>query len=108
SPKEDRQRVRVLSVGRLSPEKGFIGLIDAFKSVIDRGVNAELRIVGSGPDLEVLAAHAEKCGLGDRFTLPGHTNESGVAAELAQADVFVMSSLMEGLPVVLMEAMTLG
>ena len=99
------RRLRVLSVGRLSPEKGHLGLIDAFAQVVARGVDAELRIVGQGPERRRLDERIAHHALGDRCSLPGSASEDGVRSELAQADVFAMASLSEGLPVAIMEAM---
>jgi glycosyltransferase involved in cell wall biosynthesis len=103
----DDDRLRVVCVGRLSPEKGHAGLLDAFAKVVADGVDAELRLIGDGPDSAVTRAHAERLGLGDRCSLPGRASEPDSLAEIARADVFVLSSLMEGLPVVLMEALAL-
>jgi len=99
------RRLRVLSVGRLSPEKGHLGLIDAFADVVARGIDAELRIVGHGPERKRLDERIAQHRLGDRCSLPGSASEDGVRRELEQADVFAMSSFSEGLPVAIMEAM---
>lgn len=101
-------RVRILCVARLSPEKGLAGLIHALQLLLERGVDAELRLVGDGPDLQRLRAQVEGLGLGERVSLPGRVPESDVPQELARADIFAMGSFMEGLPVVLMEALALG
>jgi glycosyltransferase involved in cell wall biosynthesis len=100
--------VRVLHVGRLSPEKGQLGLLEAFRGVLDGGVDAELRVIGDGPSRAVVERRAEALGLGDRCVFLGRMREEAVLSEMAEADVFAMSSFMEGLPVVLMEAMAVG
>lgn len=101
-------KLRVLHVGRLSPEKNQALLLDAFASACARGLDAELRIVGDGPERETLAAKIAALGLGARATLFGPLADASLTAEYAAADVFVMSSRMEGLPVVLMEALAQG
>lgn len=64
-----------------------------------------LRLVGDGPDRKALEAEVAKCGLQDRVIFLGYKSQADVAEELAQADVFVLPSFAEGVPVVLMEAM---
>ncbi|MBC7171107.1 MAG: glycosyltransferase family 4 protein, partial [Polyangiaceae bacterium] len=103
-----RGRARILHVGQLSPEKGQLGLLDAFRAVLDEGIDAELRIVGDGPLRAELERHAFVLGLGDRCTFLGRCSEGAVLEHMADADVFAMASFMEGLPVVLMEAMAVG
>ncbi len=100
-------RLRILTVGRISPEKGHVGLIDAFASAVERGLDAELRLVGDGPDLDIVRRQIEARGMGPRVSMPGRLAEEKVLEEMAGADLFVMTSFMEGLPVVLMEALAL-
>ena len=97
--------LRILAVGRLSTEKGQHGLVQAFADVLHRGVDAKLRIVGDGPLRESLSKSIAELGLQERCVLVGQKTEAEVLQELAEADLFVQSSLMEGLPVVLMEAL---
>jgi glycosyltransferase involved in cell wall biosynthesis len=99
---------RIVCVGRLSAEKGHLGLVDAFAQVLARGVTAELRLVGDGPERAHIEARVAERGLGDRCVLVGQLPEEGALAEVAAAEVLVSSSFMEGLPVVLMEALGLG
>ncbi len=101
-------RPRILCVARLSPEKGVDGLLHAFSRLLKLGVDAELRIVGDGPYGGALRAQAKELGIEDRCTFTGRLPEEEVPAEYANADIFAMPSLMEGLPVVLMEALALG
>jgi glycosyltransferase involved in cell wall biosynthesis len=100
-------RLRVLTIGRLSPEKGQLGLIEAFASLLARGVDAELRIIGDGPLRGVIEKEIQARNLGDRCLMLGQKAEADVVAELEQADVFALSSFLEGLPVVLMEALAM-
>lgn len=101
----ETHRPLVLGVGRLSPEKGFDRLINAFSRVRERFPSAGLLIIGEGkrrPDLEALAIKHE---LGEAVFLPGYVDR--VPAVMKRADVFCMPSLTEGLPISLLEAMTL-
>jgi glycosyltransferase involved in cell wall biosynthesis len=97
----------VLNVGRLSPEKGQVGLVEAFAGLVRDGIDARLVLVGAGPQEPALRAAVAAYGLEGRVELRGAQPEAEVLAEMSRAHVFAMSSLMEGLPVVLMEALAL-
>jgi colanic acid/amylovoran biosynthesis glycosyltransferase len=100
--------LRVLHVGRLAPEKGQLGLLEAVARGVARGFDLHLRIGGEGPARAELERAIRALGLHDRVTLLGRLDEGQVHEEMARADAFVLSSFMEGLPVVLMEAMAAG
>lgn len=98
----------VISVGRLSPEKGQLGLVEAFAQVRRAGVPARLRLVGDGPDRARVEQAIAAAGLAGDCELLGQLSETETLTEVARADVLVSSSFMEGLPVVLIEALALG
>ena len=100
--------VRLLCVGRLTPAKGQLLLMQACAELKQAGLAFELTLVGDGPDRPRLEAAVQAGGLQDRVRLAGSLNQPQVRAELARADVFVLPSLAEGIPVVLMEAMASG
>lgn len=106
-PPEPRPR-RIVAVGRLVPEKGHVGLLEAFRWVAERRADVELTIVGEGPDRRRLERHVETLALESRVHLVGARSEPEVLELVAAADVVALASLIEGLPVVLMEAMALG
>jgi glycosyltransferase involved in cell wall biosynthesis len=99
---------RLLCVARLSVEKGHIGLIEALKQVIDAGYKAELHLIGDGPELNNIQEHVLKLGLQECCILYGALGGKRIIEELSRSDAFVLGSFMEGLPVVLMEAMAAG
>lgn len=99
--------LRLLSVGRLSPEKGQIGLVEALHHAVRRGVDARLVIIGGGPEEGRIREAAASLGVTDRLELRGHQPAQEVLAALAGADVFLLSSFMEGLPVSIMEALAM-
>lgn len=103
----DRHRPRFVCVGRLSPEKGHLGLLMAFSNVLSRGGNAELVLIGSGPEKASIEQKISDLGLTNSVSLTGLLNEDETLCEIANADALVMASFMEGLPVVLIEAMAL-
>ena len=98
---------RMLSVGRLSPEKGHVGLVEALRLVVDAGVDVELRLVGDGPERARIESRVKSLALERHVSFAGRLPASQIASELSHADVFVMSSFMEGLPVVIMEALSM-
>jgi glycosyltransferase involved in cell wall biosynthesis len=97
--------VLVGAVGRLEKEKAFDVLIGAVADLVAAGVDARLVIVGEGGDRPRLEALAADLGVRDRVSLPGWHAE--VRAYYEAMDVFALSSLREGLPNVLLEAMAL-
>jgi GalNAc-alpha-(1->4)-GalNAc-alpha-(1->3)-diNAcBac-PP-undecaprenol alpha-1,4-N-acetyl-D-galactosaminyltransferase len=99
-------RRQLMAMGRLVPIKRFDALIQAFAAVSDQFPEWDLTIWGEGPLRDELTAQVEAAGLSPRITLPGRTSQPWT--ELARADVFVMTSSVEGFPNVLLEAMALG
>lgn len=107
-PTLDRKRLNMLCVGRLTPAKGQVLLVQACAKLRDAGVDFSMTLVGEGPDRARIEASIASHGLHDRVTLTGALTQDGVRRALAHADVFVLPSLAEGIPVVLMEAMSSG
>ena len=97
--------LRVLFVGRLVPEKGPGLLLDAAAAM---SLPIEVRVVGGGPLRDGLAAQVERLGLRDNVVLTGPLGQDELPEQYAWADVFCLPSFAEGLPVVLMEAMSTG
>jgi glycosyltransferase involved in cell wall biosynthesis len=98
-------RPRVLCVGRLFPEKGQAVLLHAFARLAEQGCDAELELVGYGPDEERLRTLTHELGLTDRVIFAGAVGQDAVAEHYRAASVFCLPSFYEGIPVVLMEAM---
>ena len=99
---------RIVCVGRLSPEKGQAGLLQAFASVAQEIPDPRLILVGDGPDADGLRNIADQLCLRSRVTFAGRLGEADALAEIARSDILVLPSFMEGLPTVLMEAMAIG
>jgi colanic acid/amylovoran biosynthesis glycosyltransferase len=99
---------RILNVGRTVPEKGQALLIEAVAELAARGVDAQLTILGGGPQLDELRALAARLGVSESVELPGPVGQGEIASYYERADVFAMPSFAEGIPVVLMEAMASG
>ncbi len=105
-PHRTESRVpQLVSVGRLTPAKGQVLLVQACAQLRDSGVPFHLTMVGDGPDRSRVEAVIAQHKLQPQVTLTGSLTQEGVRQTLAEADVFVLPSLAEGIPVVLMEAM---
>jgi glycosyltransferase involved in cell wall biosynthesis len=96
----------LVSVGNLYPVKGHLFLVEALARVARQHPTAHLAIAGRGEQEPALRACAEAHGIADRVHLLGL--RADVPAVLAAADVFVLPSLSEGLPLALLEAMLAG
>lgn len=95
----------VLGVGRLTPTKDFSTLIRAFAEVRKRHT-ARLVILGEGGERAALEALARELGVAGDVALPGY--QECAAGFMAGARLFVLSSLGEALPTVLIEALAAG
>jgi glycosyltransferase involved in cell wall biosynthesis len=96
----------LVAVGNLYEVKGHRYAIDALARLADRHPALHLAIAGRGELARPLAERARALGLGNRVHLLGLRDD--VAGVLAAADLFVMPSLSEGLPLALLEAMFAG
>jgi glycosyltransferase involved in cell wall biosynthesis len=96
----------VVAAGTLAPWKGFSDLIQAMSVLRDKGRSIRLVIFGQGQLRDELLAQVERLGLSDRIRLPGFTDNT--LKYFAHADAFVLSSHVEGMPNVLVEAMMCG
>ncbi|MBS0581180.1 MAG: glycosyltransferase [Proteobacteria bacterium] len=102
-----QDRPTLLAIGRLSPEKGFELLIQAFAQArASTGSRYRLVVVGEGPERDNLTRCISALGLQDDVLLAGFLE--GPDRLLAQAVGFVMSSYTEGMPLVLLEALQWG
>jgi len=102
--------LRIVSLGRMVPKKGFDALVDAVRELHDRNVPVHATIAGDGPELANLKALAKSLPV----DFPGPIDNRAVPALLAGADVFALPCRIstdgdrDGIPVVLMEAMAHG
>lgn len=100
--------VQMLCVGRLTPAKCQVLLVQACAQLRDAGLTFHLKMVGAGPDRGRIEREVALHHLQSHITMTGALNQQEVKQAFAQADVFVLPSLAEGIPVVLMEAMCSG
>jgi len=107
----DPARKLILIVGRLSREKGHLSLLDAFRRLTaphagEAPINAHLLIVGEGPERDRIETAIRHLGLNGSATLTGQVPTAEPYHEIA--DLAVLSSLSEGSPNALLEAMAAG
>jgi len=98
-------RTRVLFLGRLSAEKGVDDLLSALREVADQGA-WEIRVAGAGSERSKLEGRVAQLGLSRSVTFLGHRGDVG--ALLEWADMLVLPSLREGLPLAALEAASYG
>lgn len=96
----------LIATGRLTAQKNPEGLLRAFARLVPLVPHARLWLVGDGPLGEYVAHLRRELGLEAHVALPGERGD--VAALLAAADIFVLPSAWEGLPLGLLEAMAQG
>ncbi len=97
----------ILCVGRLVPAKGQYVLVAAIRRLVKTTPNLRLRLVGDGPDREGLERAIAAANLGLHVVLEGSVNQDRIRDYYRRADIFVLASFAEGVPVVLMEAMAM-
>lgn len=99
---------RLVSVGRLSEQKGQILLVEALGRVAAQGIDFELVLVGDGEMRPQVEEAIRRFGIGDRVTITGWASGAEVREHISSARAMVLPSFAEGLPVVIMEALGLG
>ena len=100
--------LRLVSVGRLHWKKGHHHALAALRLLRDAGVDARLRIVGDGPELEQIAFARHQLGLDDHVDLVRGLDRPGAWAELAEAHVLVHAAVSEGFGNAVLEAQAAG
>lgn len=97
---------KVISVGRLNMQKNYASLIRAFKQVVNKHSDWTLEIYGDGPLKMEHKRLVAQLSLQNNVFLKGFSSD--VAKELSSSSIFVLSSIFEGFPLVLIEAMSCG
>lgn len=97
-----------LCIGRLSAEKGHLILLEAFAALRRERPDIRLVLAGDGDMRPQIEARIAQLGLTDSVRITGWISAESVRAELAACHTLVQPSFIEGLPVVIMEAMAVG
>lgn len=98
----------ILFVGRLSYRKGLFDLIECGKYICKKYPDISFIIIGKGILLENLKQKVEENGLRERFKFLGFVNREELIQLYQNATIYIMPSHYEGLPTVLLEAMSCG
>jgi glycosyltransferase involved in cell wall biosynthesis len=104
---ESPDTFEIICVGRLCSAKGQHILVDAVTELLRKGHNVRLRIVGDGPDRISLENHVKSQTYSDKILFEGAVNQDRIRDLYSQAHIFSIASFAEGIPVVLMEAMSM-
>lgn len=100
------EKLKFLHIGRFSEQKNHAMLLEAFGMLHADYPETELTLIGEGPLVQEIHQKAEALGLGECVHFAGV--KDNVFPELHRADVFVLPSLYEGVPITLIEAMGTG
>src|ERR1700722_4793681 len=103
-----RSEITLVAVGRLHKVKDHAFLLRACAQLRARGLQLECLIAGEGPERRHLESLIRKYGLEDAVALLGHITGEQMDSLYRRADAVVLTSLSEGVPLVLMEAMARG
>ena len=101
-----KRRFTVLSVGRLSPPKKFMRLLQTHKQLLDEGLEHDLWILGDGPERPMLEQYVAENNLQDTVYMPGFIENP--YPYMREADLLVCSSIYEGYSTFMTEGVILG
>ncbi len=104
---KQNENCNLLCVGRLTPAKGQAILLASVAQLKQQGIFVTLTLVGMGPDEQSLRQYAEQLGISGQVHFTGAVDQDHILDYYKAADMFVLPSFAEGLPVVLMEAMAM-
>ncbi|GAB4461984.1 MAG: glycosyltransferase [Elainellaceae cyanobacterium] len=102
------ERSRFVCVGRLGEQKGHLLLVEAVSQLAAEGLKFKLVLVGDGPLRSQIEQRIDALKLHDYLEIAGWATNAEVQQQILAAQVMVLPSFAEGLPVVLMESLALG
>ncbi len=102
----DKDKINIVTTGRLSQEKNQVVLIEAFSLFIQKNPASHLYIIGSGPEKQHLEQKIKELDLENQVSLLGQIYNP--FSFMKHCDIFALTSLYEGQSMVLLEALTLG
>lgn len=106
--KSDLKSLNLVSIGRLSKEKGFLDLLDVFSLIHDKYPLCKLNIIGDGEEKDKIVSKINKLGLSDSVIMHGFLDKDKVGDILSNSSVYVMCSYTESFGIVLLEAFSYG
>ena len=99
---------RIISVGRLSKEKGYLDLLEMSKEIFKDNKDWKLDIVGDGSERELLEKYIKDNNLSKYVTLLGKRDSDYINNLLSESSIYLMTSYTESFGIVLIEAMNFG
>ena len=99
---------RLISVGRLSPEKGYMDLLKVYSVLANKHPDWVLDIIGDGSEKERLEKFINNHNLNDKVSLHGFQNKEYIDKLMHKSSIYVMTSYTESFGIVLLEAMSHG
>jgi glycosyltransferase involved in cell wall biosynthesis len=98
----------IMYAGRIDREKGLFDLVESAKAICSERSDVSFIIAGNGKDLNKLRQKIKKTGFEDRFIFLGQVDKNELVKLYQNATLFIFPSYHEGLPTVLLEAMSCG
>ena len=95
NPKEycPKEKLRILSVGRLSSDKGHRYAIEAARKLVEKGISLEFRIIGKGPELSILQEYINELELSSNVFIEVGLSEEELIKRYAGCHIFILASL---------------
>jgi len=107
-PTGSERKLQIVCVGSLKWQKGFPVLLQAFKRVMEQLPNYSLVIIGDGEERDSLISLTRQLKLEKHVNFKGQCSHEEIAKTLNESALFVLSSVSEGFPKVLVEALSCG
>lgn len=108
SLREPGAPLHLVCTGRLVAAKGHLILLEALRDLLERGLALQATLIGAGPERPALEAFVHRHGLAASVRFTGALSHPETLAHVQRADLFVLASFAEGVPVAFMEAMALA
>jgi len=106
--KSESKKLKFISVGRLEEQKGLIYLIESVREIVKENKDIEILLVGEGAKKDELLEKIKEYKLDNYFNFIGSKTNEEVMKLYTESDIFILSSVWEGLPIALLEAMSFG
>ena len=98
----------IISIGRLSYEKGYFDLIDVFNLIVKEDKECHLHIIGDGEEFDLIKEKIKLLKLTKNVTLYGHKDKEFIRNKLNESSLYLMTSFKESFGLVLLEAAAYG
>lgn len=105
---KSKNNFKFISVGYLTPAKGFDIVIKALAKIVDHHPNVELTIIGSGDQLKYLKDLCKFLSVQDKVYFLGHLSKNEIACQMKNHDAFILTTHVEAFGVVFIEALASG